>query len=126
MANSIESRVPILDRRIVELVTSMPPGMKFRGAGMKYLLKKAVKDILPQKVYERKDKMGFPVPLHLWAKNKAKSFFQDVLLSKACRERGLFNMPQVERLIEDENAFGRRLWGLLCLELWFQIFIDKK
>jgi asparagine synthase (glutamine-hydrolysing) len=126
MVNSIESRVPILDRRIVELVISMPPGMKFRGASMKYLLKKAAKDILPKKIYERKDKMGFPVPLHIWAKNKAKTFFQDVLLSKACRERGLFNMPQVEQLIEDENAYGRRLWGLLCLELWFQTFIDKK
>jgi asparagine synthase (glutamine-hydrolysing) len=125
MANSIESRVPILDRRIVELVTGMPPGMKFRGAEMKYLLKKAVKDILPKKIYERKDKMGFPVPLHHWARNKAKSFFQDVLLSKACRERGLFSMPEVEQLIEDENAFGRRLWGLICLELWFQTFIDN-
>ncbi len=126
MANSIESRVPILDRRIVELVTSMPPVMKFKGAEMKYLLKKAVKDILPKTIYERKDKMGFPVPLHHWARNKAKSFFQDILLSKACQERDLFNMQKVEPLIEDENAFGRRLWGLFCLELWFQTFIDKK
>ena len=126
MANSIESRVPILDRRLVELVTSMPPGMKFKGAEMKYVLKKAVKDILPKSIFERKDKMGFPVPLHHWAKNKAKSFFQDVLLSKACRDRGLFDMPRVEKLIEDENAFGRRLWGLLCLELWFRTFIDRK
>ena len=125
MANSIESRVPILDRRIVELITRMPPAMKFRGAEMKYILKKVVKDILPKKILERKDKMGFPVPLHHWAKNKAQSFFQDVLLSKACRERGLFNIPKVEQLIEDENAFGRRLWGLLSLELWFQTFIDK-
>ena len=126
MANSIESRVPILDRRIVELVISMPPVMKFKGAEMKYLLKKAVKDILPKTIYERKDKMGFPVPLHHWARNKAKSFFQDILLSKACQERDLFNMQKVEHLIEDENAFGRRLWGLFCLELWFQTFIDKK
>ena len=125
MANSIESRVPILDRRIVELVTSMPPGMKFKGAEMKYMLKKAVAGILPPKIFDRKDKMGFPVPLHHWAKNKAKSFFQDILLSKACHDRGLFNMPKVEKLIEDENAFGRRLWGLICLELWFQTFIDK-
>ncbi|MFC1880775.1 asparagine synthase (glutamine-hydrolyzing) [Thermodesulfobacteriota bacterium] len=125
MANSIESRVPILDRRIVELVLSMPPAMKFRGAEMKYFLKRAVKDILPKKIYERKDKVGFPVPLHHWAKNKAKTFFQDVLLSKVCQNRGLFNMPKVEQLIKDENAFGRRLWGLLCLELWFQTFIDK-
>jgi len=41
------------------------------------------------------------------------------------QERGLFNIPEVDKLIEKENAFGRRLWGLLNLELWFQTFIDK-
>ena len=125
MANSIESRVPFLDRRIVELITAMPPAMKFKGAEMKYILKKAVKDFIPKKIFERKDKMGFPVPLHHWAKNNAKSFFKDVLLSKPCRDRGLFNTVRVEQLVEDENAYGRRLWGLLCLELWFRTFIDK-
>jgi len=126
MANSIESRVPILDRRIVELITGMPPDMKFRGAEMKYILKRAIKDILPQKILDRKDKMGFPVPLHIWSKNRAGEFFRDILFSKACRERGLFNHNELENLISNESAFGRRLWGLTCLELWFQTFIDKK
>ena len=125
MANSLESRVPLLDHRISDLVTSMPPAMKFKGAEMKYILKRTVKDLLPKKILERKEKMGFPVPLHIWARNEAKRFFSDVLLSKKCRERGLFNVPEVEKLIEKENAFGRRLWGLLNLELWYQTFIDK-
>ena len=125
MANSLESRVPLLDHRISDLVTSMPPAMKFKGAEMKYILKRTVKDFVPKKIMERKEKMGFPVPLHIWARNEAKGFFSDVLLSKKCRERGLFNVPEVEKLIEKENAFGRRLWGLLNLELWFQTFIDK-
>jgi asparagine synthase (glutamine-hydrolysing) len=125
MANSLESRVPLLDHRISDLVTSMPPAMKFKGAEMKYILKRTVKDFVPKKIMERKEKMGFPVPLHIWARNQAKGFFSDVLLSKKCRERGLFNIPEVEKLIEKENAFGRRLWGLLNLELWFQTFIDK-
>ena len=76
MANSLESRVPILDYRIAELVGGMPPRMKFKGAEMKYILKKAVKDILPAGIYHRKEKMGFPVPLHIWAKNKCWSIFQ--------------------------------------------------
>jgi asparagine synthase (glutamine-hydrolysing) len=126
MANSLESRVPILDYRIAELVTSMPPRMKFKGAEMKYILKKAVKDILPPSIYHRKEKMGFPVPLHIWAKNTAGAFFRDVLLSKTCRERGLFNVAKIEKLINNENSFGRRLWGLVCLELWFRTFIDKR
>ena len=63
MAVSIESRVPLLDHRIVELITSMPPGMKFKGAEMKYILKRAVGDLLPAEILNRKEKMGFPVPL---------------------------------------------------------------
>ena len=126
MANSLESRVPLLDHRIVQLITSMPPRMKFKGGEMKYILKKAVKQILPPSIFYRKDKMGFPVPLHIWAKNNAGAFFRDVLLSQACRERGLFNTQAIEKLVENENAFGRRLWGLLCLELWFRTFIDKR
>ena len=125
MAVSLESRVPILDRRIIDLVTRMPPAMKFKGAEMKYILKKSVGDILPPSILNRKDKMGFPVPLHLWAKNRAREFFQDILLSKTCRERGLYNTKEVAKLIENENAFGRRLWGLLNLELWFRTFIDN-
>jgi asparagine synthase (glutamine-hydrolysing) len=124
MAVSLESRVPLLDRRIVDLVARIPPAMKFKGADMKHILKKAIGHKLPPKILHRKDKMGFPVPLHLWARGKAKTFFSDILTSKACRERGLFNNEQVEKLISDESAFGRRLWGLINLEIWFQTFID--
>ena len=125
MAVSLESRVPLLDRRIVELITSMPPSMKFKGAEMKYILKKAVKDLLPPNILNRKDKMGFPVPLHLWAMNSTGDFFRDILLSPTCGDRGIFNLGEIEKLIEQENEFGRRLWGLLNIELWFREFIDK-
>jgi asparagine synthase (glutamine-hydrolysing) len=124
MAHSLESRVPLLDRRIVDLVSSMPPGMKFKGAEMKYILKRAVKDVLPPLIMQRKDKMGFPVPLHLWARNRVRGFFREVLLSERARERGLFDVAAVSRLIDNEQAFGRRLWGLVNLELWHRAFID--
>ncbi|MDH7513625.1 MAG: asparagine synthase (glutamine-hydrolyzing) [Clostridiales bacterium] len=124
MAVSLESRVPLLDQRIVDLVASMPPRMKFRGAEMKYILKRATRDLLPQKILERKDKMGFPVPLHIWAKNRVRKFFRDTLLSSRCRERGIFDSKEVERLIENQDAFSRKLWGAVNLELWFKIFID--
>ena len=124
MAVSLESRVPLLDRRIVELVVSMPPAMKFKGGEMKYILKRAAGPLLPKSILARKDKMGFPVPLHLWARDKARDFLHDTLLSQACRERGLFDMPAVESLLENEEPFGRRMWGLLNLELWHRQFID--
>lgn len=125
MSVSIESRVPLLDRRIVDLISRMPAGMKFRGGEMKYLLKKAIRDVMPEKIFDRKDKMGFPVPLHIWTKNKAKPFIMDVLLSKKAKERGIIDTRHVENLINNEQPFGRGLWGLLSLELWYNEFIDN-
>ncbi len=125
MAVSIESRVPLLDHRLVELTASMPPAMKFKGAEMKYILKKAVLDLLPPKILNRKDKMGFPVPLHRWVKGEAKSFIRDVMFSDASKTRGIFNIDKVEKIIECEQPYDRQLWGMLCLELWFQKFIDQ-
>ena len=69
--------------------------------------------------------MGFPVPFHIWARGRLRDYFRDVLLSRACRERGLFQPHRVAALIENEGAYSRRLWGLLNLELWFQTFIDR-
>ena len=126
MAASIESRVPLLDKRIVDLVASMPPAMKFKGGELKYFLKKSVGHLLPEKILNRKDKMGFPVPLHLWAKNEAHDFICDTLLSKQSCERGIFDCKEVEKIIRSEQPFGRQLWGMLSLELWYKTFIDNK
>jgi asparagine synthase (glutamine-hydrolysing) len=125
MAVSIESRVPLLDRRIVDLISRMPAGMKFKGGEMKYLLKRSIKDIMPEQIMNRKDKMGFPVPLHIWSQNKAKDFILDTLLSKNAKERNIINTKYVEKMISSEQPFGRGLWGILSLELWFNQFIDK-
>ena len=103
---------PFLDNLVVKLATNLPIKLKQN----KYILRETFKDILPTKIYERKDKMGFPVPIHSWSRD----FFRDVLLSKTCRERGLFNMKRVEELIDTEHSFGRQLWGLLNIELWFR------
>jgi asparagine synthase (glutamine-hydrolysing) len=124
MSASLESRVPLLDRRVVDLVTSMPPAMKFKGGELKYLLKRAVRDIVPQRIMARKDKMGFPVPLHLWSNGRVRDLCNDVLLGPTARSRGVFDMHEMERLMTYEGAFGRRIWGALNLEMWFQRFID--
>jgi asparagine synthase (glutamine-hydrolysing) len=125
MSVSIESRVPLLDRRIVDLVSTMPAGMKFKGGEMKYLLKKTIKHVMPEKILKRKDKMGFPVPLHIWSKNKGKDFILDVLLSKKAKERNVINTKEIEKIISSEQPFSRGLWGILSLELWYNQFIDK-
>jgi asparagine synthase (glutamine-hydrolysing) len=125
MAVSLESRVPLLDRRIVDLMATIPPGIKFKAGEVKYLFKRAVGTLLPPQVLARTDKMGFPVPLQQWARGKARDFFADTLLSRACRERGVFDVGAVRRLIQEDQAYGRALWGVLQLELWYQQFIDR-
>ena len=75
MANSIESRVPLLDHRIFELAFKMPPSVKFSGGKTKYILKNTFKNLLPKKVLNRKNKMGFPVPLNKWCKRYFKRLY---------------------------------------------------
>jgi asparagine synthase (glutamine-hydrolysing) len=125
MAVSLESRVPLLDTRIVDLVTSMPPPMKFQEGRTKHILKKAISSLLPAAIMERKDKMGFPVPLKEWMeKGPVKEFVNDTLLSTASRQRNIYTVDAIEKMLANQGVGGRQLWGALSLELWHQKFID--
>jgi asparagine synthase (glutamine-hydrolysing) len=124
MAVSLESRVPLLDYRIADLAASMPPSIKFAGGRSKNALKESMQSILPEAIVSRQDKMGFPVPLSEWLKGPLKEFVSDTLLGSACRERGLFDVAALRGLVDNESKYGREIWGALCLELWFQNFLD--
>jgi len=125
MAVSLESRVPLLDTRIVDLVTTMPPPLKFQGGRSKHILKKAIRTVLPTEVLERKDKMGFPVPLTEWMKaGPVRDFVGDTLLSKRSLQRGIYKPATLQSMMTAHGVGGRQLWGALSLELWHQKFID--
>lgn len=125
MAASLESRVPLLDHRIVELVASMPPMVKFRGGRSKHVFREVVRHVVPNEVLARRDKMGFPVPLSEWCREgPVREFARDTLLSTRARQRGLWDSAPVEDLLNREQPYSRGLWGLLCLELWQQAFLD--
>jgi asparagine synthase (glutamine-hydrolysing) len=124
MSVSLESRVPLLDHRIAELVTRMPPTTRFKGGDTKRVLREAIKHLVPDEVLSRRDKMGFPVPLAEWFRGPLRDFLCDILLSQRARQRGLYRTNGIEHLIHREQTFGRQLWGLLCLELWFRAFVD--
>jgi asparagine synthase (glutamine-hydrolysing) len=125
MAVSLESRVPLLDRRIVDLVTSIPPQQKFQGGHAKHVLKKAVRGLLPESILNRKDKMGFPVPLNEWMKGGCvRDFVCDILLSEKSIQRGIFKEGALKSMIENSGVGARALWGALSLELWHRRFID--
>ena len=125
MAVSLESRVPLLDYRIAELLARMPPMMKFSGGRLKFALKMAVNSLIPKPVLERKDKMGFPVPLKEWWDGPLKEFVEDILFSKTSRERGIFDIKYLRKKVLEEDKYGRQIWGALNLELWNRNFIDN-
>jgi asparagine synthase (glutamine-hydrolysing) len=127
MANSLELRSPLLDHRIVEFAASLPPRVKLKGLTQKYLLKRAMRGILPERILKR-PKAGFGVPLEFWLRGELRTFMCDTLLDSRTHDRGYFR-PAVVRRYVDEHLSGRahhhaRLWSLLMLELWHRTFID--
>ncbi len=128
MANSLEARSPFLDHKFMEFAASIPANLKLKGLSSKYILKKAFSELVPAPILKRK-KMGFGVPISHWFRNELKEYLHDDLLSRRCLERGYFQTKYL-KLIIDEHTSGRydhgyRLWALLNLELWQQMFIDK-
>jgi asparagine synthase (glutamine-hydrolysing) len=127
MAASIESRVPFLDHRLVEFAAGLPTRMKLRGLTTKWILREAVRGILPPEILTRK-KMGFPVPFGLWMRGPWQGVARDVLLDSRSRQRGIIEPPAVERLIAAHAAGvadgADAIWSLLNLELWYRTHID--
>lgn len=126
MAASLESRLPLLDYRIVEYALAQPAAHRFAGGRPKHLLKEAVRGVVPDAIVERKDKMGFPVPIFEWFGGELKEYVEDILLGQRTHARGFFDMASVERSVRSEKPFGRTVWGLLSLELWFRQFFDGR
>jgi hypothetical protein len=116
--------VPLLDTAVVQAVANIPDRMLLAGGFSKAVLRRIATPYLPASVVHRTDKMGFPVPLQQWVKGRAREFVRDVLLSSRARSRGIFNVAEVERLIDNEFEFGRSLWGALQVELWHCTFLD--
>jgi asparagine synthase (glutamine-hydrolysing) len=127
MAHSIESRVPLLDHKLVEFAASIPPAMQLNGT-TKYIFKQAMRGILPEAVIDR-PKRGFGVPLGRWFRGQLGGFLRDTLLSARSRERGIFNAAYIEQLIalhERGRPLDIQLWTLLSFELWCKTFLDGK
>jgi asparagine synthase (glutamine-hydrolysing) len=126
MAHGIESRVPFLDHPLVEFVATIPSNIKFKDGTMKQVLKKAMGPHLPDGIVNRKDKMGFPTPLSEWLRGEVKDFVYDIFSSQSALTRGIIDNRKVVSGLAREVKYGRKIWGLLCLELWQQEFHDKE
>lgn len=126
MAHGLESRVPLLDHPIVELAATIPADIKFRDGKMKHILREVVRPFLPSLIVDRQDKMGFPTPLSEWMRGEAHDFIRDIFSSRKSLERELIDNRQVLGGLDAEPRFGRKIWGLLCLEIWQQEFHDRE
>jgi asparagine synthase (glutamine-hydrolysing) len=125
MAHALEVRVPLLDHKLVEWISGLPPEMKLRGGEGKYIFKKSLESYLPHDILYRK-KMGFAVPLAGWFRGPLAQRVRDSLLGPLLADTGIFNKAFLHELVEQHQS-GRRdhsapIWSLLM----FDAFLRKE
>lgn len=123
MKYSLESRVPLLDFRIVEFALNLDAGLKNRQGISKYLLKQILYELVPKEIFDR-PKRGFAIPLHKWLRGDLK-FLMDKYASKEIIETyGIVNSEQVahvkRRYLAGESYLYNRLWAIILLHWWLE------
>jgi asparagine synthase (glutamine-hydrolysing) len=128
MAFSREVRNPFLDYRLVEFLFSLPAHYKIRRGWNKFILRKAMGEIIPKKVINRFDKVGYITPESQWLRGPLKDWAKDKLFGKGLRE--LESYPEIEvRLYWEEHQSGRRdnrwrIWPWVSLSVWLSMIED--
>lgn len=129
MAHSIESRLPFMDYRLVDFCFSLPDKFLISKGKGKFILREAMKSILPEHLNKDIRKLGFPSPIHEFIINNLESI-RCVLLAEKSISRNLFDKINLNRMLEEDFAFKenneRIIYRLLSVELWFRVFIDQK
>jgi asparagine synthase (glutamine-hydrolysing) len=126
MANSLELRVPFLDKEVFEFASKIPMQYRLMNGTTKYVLREAVKDILPREVAER-PKLGFPIPTRQWLRNEHYNWARELI--DASNVDHLINKKYVLNLLEEhkngvrDNA--RKVWTVLMFLLWHQIYVER-
>jgi asparagine synthase (glutamine-hydrolysing) len=121
MATSLETRAPFLDAEVMELAFSMPGDLKIRNGERKWILKRAMRGVLPERILTRR-KEGFSIPMKNWLRRELQPMMRTLLSEERMARRGLFTPAEVARLIEAHVA-GREnhahtLFPLMVLERW--------
>jgi asparagine synthase (glutamine-hydrolysing) len=108
MAHSIETRLPLLDHRLVEYALKIPAWLKINRLNFKYILRKAVRDLLPKGIYQRRDKRGFSTPFRIWTLNS--NFYDPIYEEIKPLLKGIFCRR------------GSPFWEKVSIGLWMKIF----
>lgn len=129
-AAGLSQRLPFLDYRLVEFMYRVPGRLKIRRGVTKYLLREAMRGILPEETRERVKKTGWNAPAHRWFTGRGREQLLDLVRSQRFRQRGIYNLDAVEQLIAEHEEIvmsGRAqenhmmfLWQLINLELWLR------
>ena len=130
MAFAVEARVPFLDYRVVEFLSSLPEDQKIRGGVTKYILRNAIKGIVPEEIRLRMDKKGFSTPEEVWMKNDLKENILSVLNSESFRARKYWNADEVLKAYRDfldgKSKYSSEIWRIVCTEMWLRMFFDSR
>ena len=126
MAVSLEARAPFLDHKLVEFVATLPEDVKIGRHQTKWLLKKALADLLPAPIARRR-KHAFRVPIGDWFRGQLRGYISAQLLAPHAAVGRYLGRERVQRLVH-EHLHGQAnheqsLWTLLCFELWHRMFI---
>ena len=129
MRFSLEARVPFLDYRLVEKSLATVADQKIRGGTTKFILKEAMKDIVPEKIRARMDKVGFGTPQNNWfRKPEWQKMINAILNSKSFSERNIIEAETAKKLyqkhLKGDINIAKEIWKWIHLELWFREFID--
>lgn len=123
MANSLEVRVPLLNRLVVEYAASLPHSFKLHGLTTKFLLRRALEGLLPEAILWR-GKKGFNVPVARWFAGPLKPLLEDLLSPGRLRRQGLFQPDYLAALMQEHQARRRDhrklLWTMLAFQLWYE------
>jgi asparagine synthase (glutamine-hydrolysing) len=130
MAFNLDNFLPFFDYRLVEFMFCIPGNLKISKGITKVLLREAMKDILPEETRTRIKKTGWNAPAHLWFSGNGKQRILDLIASQEFRQRGIYNVNEVERLLNEHNKIVTEgipvenhmmfFWQLVNLELWLQ------
>ncbi|MFC2160363.1 asparagine synthase (glutamine-hydrolyzing) [Acidobacteriota bacterium] len=121
MAASLETRVPLIDHKIVEFMFKLPGQLKLQGRETKWLFKKTMERLLPREnIYRKKE--GFSIPIKHWLKTDLKDLMGDTLQEKRITEDNLFNFSHIKNMMDlhlsGKKNFSHQIWALLIFEIW--------
>ncbi len=126
MANSLEVRVPFLNREVIDFASELPVELKLNRLSTKYLLKKSLRSILPQDIIKR-PKKGFNMPVAHWLMGELRELVLEMLAEKRINQQGFFNYSYIKGLLEEHFARRRdnrkELWTLLVFQLWYEKYM---